>query len=137
MRLLVFGSRTFDDNDAVYVALSGFAQLVMAKADADGLTIIEGGAPGADRLVAEWADSRGFPADLHERYPADWDRYRLSAGPRRNAEMAKAKPDMAVGFVAGVDAKGRPTSRGSGDMWDRLQAAGIQTYLVLRRKGKP
>lgn len=50
--------------------------------------------------------------------------------------MLAAKPDMAVGFVDGVDAKGRPTSRGSGDMWDRLQAAGVPTYLVLRANGK-
>lgn len=73
MRLLAFGSRTFDDNDAVCVALSGFEQLVM--------------------------------------------------------------PDVAVGFVDGVEAKGRPTSRGSGDTWDRLQAAGVLTYLVLRANG--
>jgi hypothetical protein len=135
VRLLVFGSRTWEDRDAVNVVLSGFAELVMGFADADGLVIIEGGAPGADRFAGVWADARGLPDDLHERYAADWDRYGDAAGPVRNARMlAEGKPDRAVGFVDGLLPDGRPNSRGSRDMYDRLVKAGIPIYLVTRSK---
>ena len=51
------------------------------------IIIVSGGARGADLLGERYAQENGFAI---ERYPADWDRYGKSAGPRRNREMAKA-----------------------------------------------
>lgn len=51
------------------------------------IIIISGGAKGADSLGERYAKENGFKV---EKYPADWDRYGKSAGPRRNREMAEA-----------------------------------------------
>lgn len=130
MRLLIFGSRLWTDECIVGTVLQGF--LAECEDRGEILTILDGKAPGADSLAGAFYGGaedgiHGIHKDVqHERYEADWDRGGRSAGPRRNAVMAEAKPDMAVGFVDGVDAKGRPTSRGSG----------VPIYLVLRADGK-
>ncbi len=50
------------------------------------IIIISGGAKGADSLGERYAKENGFKV---EKYPADWDRYGKSAGPKRNKQMAE------------------------------------------------
>ena len=50
------------------------------------IIIISGGADGADALGERYAKENGFEI---ERYPADWETYGKSAGPRRNKQMAE------------------------------------------------
>ena len=50
------------------------------------IIIISGGAKGADALGEQYAKENNFKI---ERYPADWEKYGLSAGPKRNEQMAK------------------------------------------------
>ena len=50
------------------------------------IIIISGGAKGADALGEQYAKENSFKI---ERYPADWEKYGLSAGPKRNEQMAK------------------------------------------------
>lgn len=137
MRLLVFGSRTWDDRSIVRAILNGISWEVTSDSEDEPLVILEGGAPGADRIASEWADEDpdSEPGVQHERYEADWDRLGRAAGPARNQEAVdRGKPDRAVGFVAGLLPDGRPNSPGSKDMFERLLKAGIPTYLVLRSR---
>lgn len=80
------------------------------------ITIITGGAPGADCwafewAVVNWADSREFPAD--------WKKHGRAAGPIRNSQMlVEGKPDLVVAFPGGV---------GTADMVKKAKRAKIPT----------
>ena len=50
------------------------------------IIILSGGASGADKLGERYAKENGFEVEL---YPADWNNYGKSAGPRRNKLMAE------------------------------------------------
>ena len=50
------------------------------------IIIVSGGATGADALGERYARENGFKI---ERYPAYWNTYGKSAGPRRNNQMAE------------------------------------------------
>ena len=133
MRLLVFGSRAWTDEFMVGVVLQGF--LFVSQAIGEKLTVIDGKARGADALAGAWYGTT-HEGVQHERYAADWNRYGNAAGLIRNQqEIDEGKPDWAVGFVEGLLPDGRPNSRGSKDMYERLLKAGIRTYLIPR--GKP
>ena len=131
MRVLVCGSRDWDDREAVGVVLDGY--LDRAVANFDDLVVIEGGATGADRCAAEWyggqVDGQHAIHDLvrHESYPADWDRHGKAAGPIRNQQMLdEGKPDIVWAF------KSKPESRGTDHMISIARKAGIPVYVVLR-----
>ncbi len=49
-----------------------------------GTTVIHGDAPGADRIAGFVAELLNFPV---RKYPANWTKYGLFAGPTRNQEM--------------------------------------------------
>lgn len=51
------------------------------------IIIVSGGASGADSLGERYAKENGLRI---ENYPADWEKYGRSAGPKRNEQMAKA-----------------------------------------------
>jgi hypothetical protein len=54
-----------------------------------GLTITEfvsGGARGADQLAEKYSSQIGIPIKV---FPADWDKYGRSAGPRRNEQIVE------------------------------------------------
>lgn len=123
MRLLVCGSRTFDDVTIVHRLLGGFRS---DKWPDDELVIIEGDCPeGADRLAANWAEA--FGGVEHLRFPAEWAKYGKGAGPRRNQRMLdEGKPDMVVAFVD----KPLQTSRGTADMVRRAHQAGLPVYII-------
>ena len=147
--VLVFGSRDLEEGprSPVWTVLDGLAAIAIPEAP---LLVIEGGASGADRAARNWWDNspaadpeavnhRAFPADWsgpcvgapwcwpgHRRHRADGSDYCPSAGHRRNQAMADERPDVAWGFVTKPLAK----SRGSLDMAARLEAAGIQSFIV-------
>ncbi|CAN1722779.1 DUF2493 domain-containing protein [Hyphomicrobium sp. 1Nfss2.1] len=81
--------------------------------------VIAGGACGADTLAAEWAVSRGIPADV---FMADWEGLGRKAGPIRNQRMLdEGKPDLVVAF---------PGGRGTADMVRRARDAGIEVTFI-------
>ena len=51
------------------------------------LIFLSGGCRGADMLGERYAKENGFRI---ERYPAQWEKYGKSAGPKRNLQMAEA-----------------------------------------------
>lgn len=76
MKTIIAGSRTIEEYAVVEaaVAASGFAIT----------EVISGCAHGVDRLGERWAVEHGIPI---RHFPADWKRYKRSAGPIRNNEM--------------------------------------------------
>jgi hypothetical protein len=93
MRVLVCGGRYYDDADRVFKVLSFLNERKPVS------LVIHGGATGADSLAAIWASSNNISA---QSFPADWERYGKSAGPRRNRQMLKeGKPDIVIAFPGG------------------------------------
>lgn len=110
-RALVCGGRGYHDTLAAGRVLSDLSPSL----------IIEGAAPGADRLAYHWAMSRGFAVT---EYPANWNTLGPRAGPIRNARMlAEGKPDFVLAF---------PGGRGTEDMVSKAKAAGVPVLRVRR-----
>ncbi len=60
--------------------------------------IISGGAPGADTLAEVAAAELNLETTI---FPADWERYGRSAGPKRNLQMLDTEPDLVIAFAGG------------------------------------
>ncbi len=121
MRVLVYGGREYDDWETLASTLNRFYMendlpVIDGKVQ---LTIIEGGAKGADFLARVWAKWRYLP---FEEYPADWKTHGKGAGHIRNQQMIdEGKPDVGIGFPGGT---------GTADMTSRLRKAGIKVIEV-------
>lgn len=110
MRVLVCGGRDFIDGAAVKSALDALPE--------GPLTIIEGGASGADNFARLWAEFRGVPC---ETYRADWSAHGRAAGPIRNKQMLdEGKPDLVIAF---------PGGRGTANMIKQARVAGVRVEL--------
>lgn len=109
-RVLVCGGRDFEDHELMFGILNG----ILSDQWGRGLTIIHGGAKGADRLAASWAEYKGL--DIEE-YTAEWNVYGRSAGYIRNAKMLEeGEPDLVVAFEGG---------RGTASMIKLAKEAGV------------
>lgn len=112
-RVLVCGGRDYDDREQLFRVLDE------THAANPIICLIQGAAPGADTLAAEWAAERGVPCDA---YPADWVRKGRSAGPIRNKQMlVEGKPDLVIAFAGG---------RGTANMVKQAEAAGVPVVRV-------
>jgi hypothetical protein len=108
VRVLVTGSRTWDDSRAVFDAL--------AACNYGRVTLVHGACPrGADAMAAAAARALGWEIEPH---PADWERHGKSAGFRRNAEMAALGADVCLAFI-------RDGSRGATHCAGLAEKAGI------------
>ena len=112
---LVTGGRDYADRDAVFRALD----TLLAKHP--GLTVLQGGATGADALAHEWALRRERPSIT---VPAEWDKYGPAAGPRRNAIMLGYLPHGCVAFPGGI---------GTADMVRQAERAGLKAWWPAGR----
>lgn len=87
------------------------------------LTVVHGGANGADRMAGKLAEAMCWPVVV---FPAHWESYGRAAGPIRNQEMLdKGKPDFAIAAHRNLS-----TSKGTADMVRRLERAGVPYELV-------
>lgn len=112
-RILVTGSRDWEDQDAVYKALADVVRTLPAERE---VTIVHGACPtGADHMAHEWA--RGYGARI-EAHPANWVKHGRKAGPIRNALMVAEGADICLAFV-------RNQSRGASYTAGLADAAGI------------
>jgi YspA, cpYpsA-related SLOG family len=118
-RLLVTGSRTWDDAHTIEQALA-----VILDRHPESVLLVHGACPrGADAIAAAYAArTPGYRIEAH---PADWRRYGLAAGYRRNAEMIALGADGCAAFVRG----GSP---GSSSAVRLARAAGIPVWLHAR-----
>lgn len=119
MRVIVCGSRTWAHEDEVYRVLSGLER--------NGLTIIHGGARGADRMAHHWASQNEVKC---EEYPADWNKHGRSAGPIRNRQMLDLGADMVIAF------RSEGESRGTDDMIRETKRRRIDLRVVTRPRGR-
>lgn len=113
-RVLVTGSRTWHDADAIADVLSEYVALHPT------LVIVHGACPlGADAIADAWARGRRIRV---ERFPADWNRYGRSAGYIRNRAMVDTRPDVCLAFI-------RDHSRGATHCATYAQARDVPTHI--------
>lgn len=129
--VIVCGSRDWTDE----AMLRGTLAAIHAElAEDEWMLIIEGRAPGADRMAGEWADEMLTQRVGHAKFPAPWTQYRKAAGPIRNRWMLQhllnlrdeRRADIEV--VAFSDSTDNPKS-GTRDMVKIAKAAGVRTTL--------
>ena len=112
MRVLVCGHRDMKDESLMRKELD---KLHLTIRD----TLIHGNARGADKLSEKVLSH--VPV---ERYPADWEKYGLAAGPIRNTQMlVEGKPDLVIAFL-------HPKSVGTKDMIKQAKAAGVEVRIT-------
>lgn len=100
MRVLVTGSRTWDDAKTIRQALEA-AAVGLAAARVPTMTVVHGACPnGADELADQWIRyHRGEPFVTAERHPAQWRKFGKRAGMVRNEQMVAAGADLALAFI--------------------------------------
>jgi len=126
MRVLICGGREYDDRDAVWQTLDDL------RAKYGNLTVIQGGATGADMLAREWCYKQPSVRMINEpaqwgdishpdavvRYKANGQPYDAKAGPRRNAKMLREyNPHLVIAFPGGAGTK---------DMMSKAKRAGVK-----------
>jgi hypothetical protein len=120
-RVLVCGSRHFQDWRMIWRVLDELA------GDFPIAAIIEGDAPGADRIAGEWAQRNGI-RDI--KYPADWETHGKAAGPIRNQLMIDhGKPDLVLAFPL-IDPETGRIGTGTADLMRRARRAQIEVIQV-------
>jgi len=115
MRILITGSRTWTDAEAISNAIRD-AWLTHGRPY--GTIVVHGGARGADYLAGVAAKRQGFGVEVHE---ADWDTFGKRAGYLRNADMVDAGADICLAFI-------RNESAGATMCANLAQEAGIPTH---------
>jgi hypothetical protein len=114
VNIAVIGSRTFENYRKMETVLDS---LIEERGLSD-ITIVSGGARGADTLAERYAKNRGF--SLIVKY-ADWDLGK-HAGYLRNQEMAEIA-DIIIGFHQG-------NSKGTQHMLKEGADRGIETICI-------
>lgn len=125
VRVLVCGSRVWTDGWIIHRLLDGIDYYHHAHDSP--VTVIEGGARGADHAAAEWVAGFGdeYPKE-HVQYEADWDTHGRSAGPIRNQQMLdEGKPTVVLAFSDDI-----ANSKGTADMVRRAKKAGVPVYVI-------
>ena len=112
MRILITGSRDWEDRMSIDWALWEVAE----EAGDEEITVVHGGATGADTIAGERAAAYGWNVEVHS---AEWDKHGKAAGPIRNQKMVDLGADICLAFPLGV-------SRGTRDCMRRARAAGIR-----------
>ena len=82
MKLIIAGGRKFDNYTLLKSEVNKFIQFH----NDTNITVISGGATGADNLGERYARENNL---ILSRKNADWNKYGRAAGPIRNEEMAK------------------------------------------------
>jgi predicted Rossmann fold nucleotide-binding protein DprA/Smf involved in DNA uptake len=84
-KVVVAGGRTYTNTGMVFICLEKIVQ----KGD----VIISGHAKGVDMMGELYAQKNNLACEI---YPAEWDKYGRSAGPRRNEQMAQVADKVVV-----------------------------------------
>jgi hypothetical protein len=123
MRILVCGSRTFNDKQHLIRILNNVVE-ERCKGPEDeygnwlpvDLTIVNGKAKGADNMATDWAAVNWVSFEEH---PADWDKYGRAAGLIRNKQMLDTGVDLVIAFPRGE-------ARGTKHMMKIAREAGVE-----------
>ena len=122
MKALVCGSRSWEDHEQIYDAL--FALTTWAVIEDENITVIHGGAWGADTAADIAARTLGYDIEC---FTPDWKRYGRSAGIVRNLDMLDQNPDVVLAFWDGV-------SRGTAHTINEAKKRGIK-LVIFHPKG--
>lgn len=123
MRILVTGSRDWDDAAAIRVSLLGALKgdMIPGRQPDSSDVLIHGASRGADQIASSIWTAWGL---REERYPADWGQYGKRAGFKRNAEMVALGADICLAFI-------KNGSKGATMTAELAAKAGIPVRLVL------
>ena len=115
-RVIIAGTRYFND----YAVLKEYCNYILSNKirDKEEITILSGGAKGADALGERYAAEKGFSII---RYPAQWEKYGAAAGPKRNKEMC-ANADALIAFWDGQ-------SRGTRNVIEEAEKKGLKVAV--------
>lgn len=121
MRVLVTGDRNWTDWDTIR------CELAKLPSGPD-TVLIHGDADGADTIADTIGREMGFTVLP---FPANWNRYKRGAGPRRNSQMlGQGKPDMVLAFHPDLS-----KSKGTRDMVQKAEARGKEVRKFTPRPG--
>lgn len=116
MRVLICGSRTFDNAAAI---LDAVMRLELKYLDGD-LVCIHGDARGADKIAATICERRDWTVRA---YPADWSLGRRAGYVRNQQMLDEGKPDLVLAFRSAGE------SRGTDMMVKLARDAGVPTFV--------
>ena len=89
--LIVSGDRNYNNIDVINDTFVNISKTYLPTE----YTFINGGCKGADLLTEKIAKKYNYKSI---KFPADWKKYGLGAGPIRNAEMLKLNPELVLIF---------------------------------------
>jgi len=113
-KILISGDRNWTDKTLIFCTLLEYID--------DVELVIEGSQYGADIIARDVAEELGINTlDM----PADWDRYGISAGPRRNIQMLNEQPDLVLAFHDDIK-----NSKGTKHMIKIAKEAGVPVRLI-------
>ncbi len=81
-KIVVAGCRDFNDYETAKGYIDFCISIIKKKYN---LIFISGGCRGSDSLGERYAKENGYKLEI---YPANWEKYGKSAGPKRNKQMA-------------------------------------------------
>ena len=113
MKILICGDRNWSNVKLIEETIKNYPEL---------RTIIEGGAPGADAIAREVARTLHIP---YIEVRANWRRFGLAAGPKRNKAMLEMKPDLVIAFHNNII-----ESKGTGNCLCQAEDKNIRYALV-------
>lgn len=114
-KVIIAGSRTYND----YKFASNKIRFYLSQIPSNNITIVSGGAKGADAIGERYAKENKIPLKI---FPANWEKFKRSAGFIRNTEMA----NYATHLIAFWDGK----SKGTEMMIDIARLKKINTRIV-------
>lgn len=115
LRIIVVGTRTWTEQGTILqkmmAAVKGhfFGAVEPSRGELEAVfpnvTIVHGGAKGADSFAHQFAKEYGMQTEV---FKAQWDELGQSAGPIRNKKMVLSSPraDLVLAFVSDSDSKG-------------------------------
>lgn len=115
VKLIIAGGREYSDYNELERVTDYMLSNLIHTHD---ITIISGGARGADSLAVQYANVRGYDLVIMN---ADWDTHGKSAGYKRNVEMAEAATHL-LAFWDGI-------SRGTKHMIDIAHSMKITVHV--------
>ena len=112
LKIIIAGSRNFNDKDFVYEKLDKILS------NYEDIEIVEGGARGVDSLARQYAIDYKIP---YKEFSAHWDAYGKAAGGIRNDQMAQYG-DMLIAFYNG--------SKGTKNMINAAKRKNLETIII-------
>lgn len=146
-RILITGSRDWTDYNRLVRTIQRYMaatlpmlyneHAVPTRRAWDDTVIVHGGAIGADRLAAHWADGCDPPikTEAHALTREDWQRNPRMAGYERNIKMVDLGADVCLAFIMPCRKADCPRiaphgSHGASHCSDYAESVGIQTIRV-------